>query len=61
MNIGVAQIRGALLQFFLGKGALFLPLPDAAGHPGKGAKLDCVIQLNCGEVLTHASYNTTRT
>ena len=29
-------------------------------HPGKGAKLDRVIQLNCEEVFTHASYKTTR-
>ena len=26
----------------------------------KGAKLDRVIQLNCEEVFTHASYKTTR-
>ena len=25
-------------------------------HPGKGAKLDRVIQFNCGEVCTHTSY-----
>ena len=30
-------------------------------HSGKGAKSDCVVQLNCGEVRTHASYKTTRT
>ena len=30
-------------------------------HPGKGVKLGCVIQLNCGEVPTHASYKTTQT
>ena len=30
-------------------------------HPGKGAKSDHVIQLNCGKVHTHASYETTRT
>ena len=30
-------------------------------HPGKDAKPDRVIQLNCGEVRTHASYKTTRT
>ena len=30
-------------------------------HPGKDAKLDRVIQLNCGEVHTHASYKATRT
>ena len=27
----------------------------------RGAKLDCVIQLNCKEVHAHASYETTRT
>ena len=30
-------------------------------HPGKGAKPDRVIQLNCREVRTHASYKATRT
>ena len=30
-------------------------------HPGKGAKPDRVIQLNCGEMRTHASYKTNRT
>ena len=30
-------------------------------HPGKDAKPDYVIQLNCGEVCTHASYEATRT
>ena len=30
-------------------------------HPGKGAKLDHIIQLNCGQVRTHASYKTIRT
>ena len=28
--------------------------------PGKGAELDHIIQLNCGEVHTHESYTTTR-
>ena len=28
---------------------------------GKGAKPDHIIQLNCGEVHTHAKYETTRT
>ena len=31
------------------------------GNPGKSAKLDHVIQLNCGKVCTHADYKTTRT
>ena len=30
-------------------------------YPGKGAKRDRVIQLNCGEVRTHASYKAART
>ena len=30
-------------------------------HPGKGAKPDHIIQLNCGEVYFNASYKTTRT
>ena len=30
-------------------------------HPGKGAKMDHIIQLNQGEVGTHASYKTTGT
>ena len=25
-------------------------------HPGEGARPDCVIQLNCGKVHTHASF-----
>ena len=36
-------------------------MPKEPWHPGKSAKLDRVIQLNCGEVRTHASYKTTRT
>ena len=36
-------------------------MPQEPWHPGKGAKLDRVIQLNYGEVHTHASYKTTRT
>ena len=35
--------------------------PQEFPHPGKGAKSDRVIQLNCGKVRTHASYKTTRT
>ena len=30
-------------------------------HPGKDSKLDCIIQLNCGEVHFHESYKATRT
>ena len=36
-------------------------MPQEPLNPGKAAKLDCVIQLNCGEVSTHVSYKTTRT
>ena len=39
----------------------FETMPQEPWHPGKGAKPDHVIQLNCGEVRTHASYKTTRT
>ena len=36
-------------------------MPQEPWHPGKGAKPDCVVQLNRVEVRTHASYKTTRT
>ena len=36
-------------------------MPQQPWHPGKDAKLDHVIQLNCGEVRTHANYEATRT
>ena len=39
----------------------FGTMPQEPCHPGKGAKLESVIQLSCGEVRTHASYKTTRT
>ena len=39
----------------------FETIPQEPRHPGKGAKLDCVIQLNCREVHIDASYKTTRT
>ena len=39
----------------------FGTMPQEPWHPGKGVELDCVIQLNCGEVCTHANYKTTRT
>ena len=39
----------------------FGTLPQEPSHPGKGAKPDCIIQPNCGEVHTHASCKTTRT
>ena len=39
----------------------FGTMPQEPWHPWKGTKLDRVIQLNCGEVHTHASYKTTRT
>ena len=40
---------------------LFGTLPQEPWHPGKDAKPDRVIQLNRGEVRTHASYKATRT
>ena len=36
-------------------------MPQELWHPGKGAKLDRIVQLNYVEVHTHASYKTTRT
>ena len=39
----------------------FRTIPEVPWHPENGAKLDHVIQLNCGEVCTHASYKATRT
>ena len=36
-------------------------MPHEPWHPGKGAKPDRIIQLNCGEMHTHASYKTNRT
>ena len=39
----------------------FGTMPQEPWHPGKGVELDCVIQLNCGEVCTHVNYKTTRT
>ena len=36
-------------------------MPQEPWHPGKDAKPDHVIQLNCGEVRTHATYKATRT
>ena len=36
-------------------------MPQEPWHPGKGAKPNCIIQLNCGEVHTHSSYKTART
>ena len=39
----------------------FGTMPQELWHPEKDAKLDRVIQLNCGEVCTHASYKATRT
>ena len=38
----------------------FETMPHEPRHPGKGAKPDHVIQLNCREVYTCASYKTTR-
>ena len=38
----------------------FATMLHELSHRGKGAKLDHVIQLNCREKCTHASYKTTR-
>ena len=38
----------------------FETMPHEPRHPGKGAKPDHVIQLNCREVYIRASYKTTR-
>ena len=38
----------------------FGTVPRKPWHRGNNAKTDHIIQLNCGEVCTHASYNTTR-
>ena len=40
---------------------LFGTIPQKSWHPGKSTKLGHVSQLNCGEVRTHASHETTRT
>ena len=34
-------------------------MPQEPWNPGKGAKPDHVIQLNCREVCTHSGYKTT--
>ena len=39
----------------------FGTMPPEPWHPGKDAKPDLVIQLNCREVGTHASDKATRT
>ena len=39
----------------------FGTMPQEPWYPEKGAKPDRVIQCNCGEVCTRASYKTTRT
>ena len=36
-------------------------MPQEPWHPGKNAKQDPIIQLNCGEVHAHANYKATRT
>ena len=36
-------------------------MPKELWHPGKDAKMDCIIELNYGEVRTHASYKATKT
>ena len=36
-------------------------MPQEPWHPGKGAKRECIIQLNCCEVCIYTSYKTART
>ena len=38
----------------------FGTMPQEPWQTGKGAKPNLIIQLNCGEVRTHASYKTAR-
>ena len=38
----------------------FGTMPQELLHPGKGDKPNQDIQLNCGELCTHASYKTTK-
>ena len=38
----------------------FGTMPQEPWHPGKGAKPDSIIQLNCVELRTHASCKTSR-
>ena len=38
----------------------FGTMPQEPWQTGKGAKPSLIIQLNCGEVRTHASYKTAR-
>ena len=42
-------------------GGPFETVPQEPWHPGKDAKADRVMQLNCREVHTHASYKATKT
>ena len=39
----------------------FGTMPEEPWYPGKGAKPNRIIQLNCGEMCTNASYKTPRT
>ena len=34
----------------------FGTMPQEPCYPGKGAEPDCIMQLSCEEVRTHASY-----
>ena len=38
----------------------FGTIPQKPWHPGRGAKPDCIIHLNCREVCIHASHKTIR-
>ena len=49
----------ALLKETTELAGTFGTMPQEPWQRGKGAKPDHAIQLNCGEVRTHASYKTT--
>ena len=57
-----ADVKATCLHFnpFKSTGP-FETMPHELWLPGKGAKPDHVIQLNCWEVHTHASYKITKT
>ena len=48
------------LMYIAGNVNPFGTMPQEFWHPGKCAKPDYVIYLNCGEVCTHTSCKTTR-
>ena len=55
------MLTWCLLKELIEPTSPFATMPQEPWHPGKGAKLDYIVQLNCGEVHIHASYKTIRT